>query len=61
MIQENDGDADGKLSREELPADMQDRFQDSDADGDGFLDSQELVAMLDGGGAPSFVGGGAGQ
>jgi len=61
MIQENDGDADGKLSREELPADMQDRFQDSDADGDGFLDSRELVAMLNGGGAPSFVGGGAGQ
>ncbi len=40
-----DADGDGRLSQEELPPRLRQRFEELDTDGDGFLDQQELAAM----------------
>jgi hypothetical protein len=44
-IMENDKDGDGKISQEEAPERMRDRFQWFDADGDGFIEQKELDSM----------------
>jgi hypothetical protein len=40
-----DTDGDGKISREEAPEQMKDRFDTLDANGDGFLDQSDFDAM----------------
>ena len=42
---QRDADSDGKLSMDEVPPRLQERFEQLDADRDGFLDEQELAAM----------------
>ena len=44
-MMENDHDGDGKISLDEAPERMQDRFDMMDANGDGFLEKAELEAM----------------
>ncbi len=46
MLGEFDTNQDGKLSREEVPDGMRDRFADADKNNDGFLDSNELQQMF---------------
>ncbi len=41
-----DSDNDRLISKEELPAQMQQRFEQMDANGDGFVDEQEIDEML---------------
>jgi Ca2+-binding EF-hand superfamily protein len=41
-----DSNSDGLISEEELPAQMQQRFEQMDANGDGFVDEQEIDEML---------------
>ena len=45
-MMENDADGDGKLSREELPERMQQRFDRMDSDGDGFIDQNDIETMM---------------
>ena len=56
-----DKDGDGKVSREEAPEPMRDRFDSIDSNGDGFLDQADMDAMRrrfqEGGGAPGGAGG----
>jgi hypothetical protein len=52
-----DADGDGKLSLEEAPDRMKERFAEIDSNGDGFIDEEELAASRaarnrDGGGRP---------
>jgi len=42
-----DTDKDGKISREEAPAPLQQRFDRIDANGDGFIDASEIAARRD--------------
>ena len=42
---QRDADGDGKLSMDEVPPRLQERFEQLAADRDGFLDEQELAAM----------------
>ncbi len=44
-LMQRDTDGDGKLSIEEIPPQMQERFEQMDANGDGFLDQQEISAL----------------
>jgi len=52
MLQMHDQDHDGKLSREEWPAQARRAFEDVDSNGDGFLDAQELGQAFGGRGQP---------
>ena len=45
-ILDSDANGDGKISREELPAQMQRRFEQMDTNGDGFADESEIDEML---------------
>ncbi len=45
-IMESDANADGKITREELPEQMRQRFDRMDANGDGHVDEAEVDAML---------------
>lgn len=45
-ILDSDTNDDGKLTKEELPAQMQRRFEQMDANGDGFADESEIDEML---------------
>lgn len=52
MLQRLDKDSDGKLSKDETPERMQERFDELDANKDGFLDAGELGKLrVPGGGA----------
>ena len=42
---QRDADGDGKLSMDEVPPRLQERFERLDTDGDGLLDEQELAAI----------------
>lgn len=57
-MMQRDADGDGKLSMEEVPPPMQQRFEQLDANADGFLDQEELSAMRGRGGGPGGPGGG---
>ncbi|WP_051670650.1 EF-hand domain-containing protein [Bryobacter aggregatus] len=46
MFNELDADKDGKLSKAELPPQMQDRFDLLDTNQDGFISKEELATML---------------
>lgn len=46
MIERMDQNKDGKLSLDELPAQMKDRLSSADTSGDGFLDTAELTAGI---------------
>ena len=59
-LMQRDSDGDGKLSLEEVPPPMQQRFEQMDANGDGFLDEQELSALRGGRGGPPGGPGGRG-
>ena len=57
-----DQDGDGKISKEEAPAPMQNFFDQIDTSGDGFLDQEEQAALRSrfqgrGGGGPPGDGG----
>ena len=60
---ENDGNDDGKLSKDEVPERMADRFDSIDADGDGFVTKEEMTkafaARMRGGGDRGGQGRGA--
>ncbi|MGI9239251.1 MAG: hypothetical protein ACR2RV_00530 [Verrucomicrobiales bacterium] len=45
-ILESDADGDGKLSREEAPERMKDRFDTMDSNGDGFIEKAEIEARF---------------
>ena len=58
-----DKDGDGKISKDEVPAQMQPMFGRLDANGDGFIDQGEVSAASarykkGGGGRPGGSGGG---
>ena len=64
MIAALDKDGDGKISKDEAPGGMKDRFDSMDSNGDGFIDKAEQAALMKrfqgaGGGRPG--GGGGGQ
>ena len=44
---ESDEDGDGRLSRDELPERMRQRFERMDANGDGYVDREELEVMFE--------------
>ena len=57
-LMQRDTDGDGKLSLEEVPPPMQERFEQMDTNGDEFLDQQEISALRGGrGGPPGRPGG----
>jgi len=60
MIQRLDKDGDGKLSKDEVPERMAERFDKLDKDGDGFITAEEMQAMQrrgrDGQGGPQGGG-----
>lgn len=60
MLQRLDKDADGKLSKEEAPERMQERFDELDANKDGFLDAGELSKLRGPGGGAGGPAGGSG-
>ena len=45
-IMSNDADGDGKLSKEEAPERLQQRFDNIEANGDGYLEESELQQMM---------------
>jgi Ca2+-binding EF-hand superfamily protein len=45
---EQDANGDGKISVEEAPDAVRQRFERMDANGDGFLDQREIQAMMSG-------------
>ena len=45
-IMSNDANGDGKVSKEEAPERLQQRFDNIDANGDGFLEESELQQMM---------------
>ena len=47
-IMSNDADGDGKISKEEAPERLQQRFDNIDANGDGYLEESELQQMMQG-------------
>jgi Ca2+-binding EF-hand superfamily protein len=47
FVKDHDKNNDGKLSKNELPAEMQDAFKDVDANNDGFISVQELQTHAD--------------
>ncbi len=47
MMTHGDKDGDGKISREEYPAEARIKFEDADANKDGFLDLFELTAGIE--------------
>ena len=47
-IMSNDADGDGRVSKEEAPERLQQRFDDIDANGDGYLEESELQQMMQG-------------
>ena len=60
-----DKDGDGKVSKDEAPEPMRDRFDMIDSNGDGFLDKADMDAMRQrmqgaGAGGPSAGGPGGG-
>jgi Ca2+-binding EF-hand superfamily protein len=64
MISRSDKNGDGKLSRDEVPELLRDRFDEIDRNKDGFIDKEELTAvgdrvrrrMREGGGPPGLQG-----
>lgn len=61
-----DSDGDGKVSKDEMPEQMQNFFDRLDSDGDGFIDSAEIKAMQErmqqrGGAGGGQHGGGRGE
>lgn len=62
-----DKNGDGKISKDEAPGGMKDRFDTMDSNGDGFIDKAEQAALMrkfqqqGGGGRPGGPGGGAGS
>lgn len=46
IIERLDKDGDGKISKEEAPARLKERFDDIDENGDGFIDQEELEKAL---------------
>jgi len=46
---ESDADGDGKISRDEAPRQLQQRFDQMDANGDGFIERQEMGRQGPGG------------
>jgi len=46
-ILESDADGDGKISLDEAPEHLQNKFDRADADGDGLLDSTEIDAVVE--------------
>ena len=46
MLEEFDTNKDGKLSKDEVPEGMRDRFDAADTNHDGFLDLEELKRMF---------------
>jgi hypothetical protein len=68
MLERMDKNGDGRLSPDEVPPQMAERFATGDKNGDGFLDADEISALprrAPGGGGPGGqareLGGGAGQ
>ncbi|MCA9151994.1 MAG: EF-hand domain-containing protein [Planctomycetales bacterium] len=58
-----DKDGDGKVSKEEAPPQMQERFDMMDTNGDGFIDRADMDALrqrFQQGGGPGGPGGGPG-
>jgi len=51
-LMERDADGDGKLSVDELPEPMRQRFERMDGNADGFLDQAEVDAMRQSGRGP---------
>ncbi|MBI2481456.1 MAG: HlyD family efflux transporter periplasmic adaptor subunit [Planctomycetia bacterium] len=58
MIERMDQNGDGKLSADEVPAQLRNRLSSADTNGDGFYDAAELTAAFAGGGAAGPGGGG---
>ena len=50
-----DKDGDGKISKDEAPGGMKDRFDSMDTNGDGFIDKAEQAELM-----KKFQGGGGG-
>ncbi len=46
MFKRLDADGDGRLTKQELPAGMQQRWQRMDTDGDGFVDQDEQAVII---------------
>ncbi len=46
-LRQMDVDGDGRLSRDEVPEPMEQRFDRMDANGDGYIDQDELEAMAE--------------
>ena len=55
---QRDSDGDGKLSMDEVPPQMERRFDQLDTNGDGFLERDELSSLRSRGRGPGGRGGG---